>query len=156
MKRIIIIATLVWGCGGADTPVEPQRPLPPPDMDAGAPVESDAPELSSGLSGLWQNASCGDRKYLRSVAFSEDGTFTARDEIAPCPEEADGECAVSGVIEWLGNWTLDGMGILITPQAPPGGRLPEQMPDRFVVLSNPPLSIGEQIGQLVCPYRNEN
>lgn len=119
------------------------------------PVPAAQPEpfqlQASALAGEWQNASCGERQYLRRITFVADGTFTAIDEVAPCPEDA--QCVSSGIIEWRGTWRTDGKTIPIEATPAEEGRLPELLPEAFVVVAEAPLSVGEQIGSTVCPYR---
>jgi hypothetical protein len=107
--------------------------------------------LEEELRGVWENASCGDRKYLRSIAFEKDGKFTAVDEVAPCP--GYGECVSSGVLNWAGNWLGKERTIELELNPVDGVKLPEQIPSLFVILSQSPLSIGEQDDNIVCPYR---
>jgi hypothetical protein len=103
------------------------------------------------LCGVWENASCGDRKYLRSIAFKKDGKFTAVDEVAPCP--GHGECVSSGVLNWQGSWFGKERTIELKVNPVEGSKIPEQIPSIFVILSPSPLSIGEQDDNVVCPYR---
>jgi hypothetical protein len=155
VRRMLMLTVLVFGCGGSRT--APKSASPPPSASAEIPAGGDAsaPDRVAveELIGGWQNASCGDRGYLRKYEFHQNGTFTAADEVAPCPEDA--ECVTSGVIEWQGTWSLGDLGIEITSRPGKSGRLPEQVPESFVVLSMSPLSIGEKTGQLVCPFRRD-
>jgi hypothetical protein len=103
------------------------------------------------LVGTWQNGSCGERQYLRKITFGEVGEFQAVDEIAPCPE---GEtCAVTGIAHWHGTWMAEGKTITIEALPREGEKLPDQIPEAYVVVAETPLSIGEQLGKTVCPYR---
>ncbi len=125
----------------------PNVPQPAPDT---------APEPSfqldgNALAGEWQNASCGERQYLRRITFETGGTFVATDEVAPCPEGA--ECVSSGIIEWHGTWTSDGKTIPIEAAPAEEEKLPDLLPSAFVVVAEEPLSVGERIGSTVCPYR---
>jgi hypothetical protein len=158
VRPLLIIAILAIGCGGSKEPAPSAAPAPAYEMDAGAGdtaawvAEVNEDDLTAAV---WQNGSCGDRKYVRKLTFNEDGTFTARDEVAPCPEGRDQQCVSSGVIDWQGRWTLAARTIRIEVEAGESGRLPDQVPDAFVVLSDSPLAIGEKRDRLVCPYRNE-
>lgn len=153
MKRLIIITAFFLGCGAADKG-SVDSPAAPPEPDAETHTEATAADevTTDDLVGAeWQNASCGERKYLRRITFNNDGTFIATDEVAPCP--AGETCVSSGIVEWQGSWSLNAMIIEISLKPEAGGKLPEQVPDNFVVLTASPFSLGEQIGQLVCPYR---
>jgi hypothetical protein len=155
VRRMLMLIAVMWGCGGSRAAPETAPPLSSASGDNGAegdPAKPDRVAVEE-LIGGWQNASCGERDYLRKYEFHKNGTFAAVDEVAPCPEEA--ECVTSGIIEWQGTWSLGDLGIELTPRPKEGGKLPEQVPESFVVLSMSPLSIGEKTGQLVCPFRRE-
>ena len=109
--------------------------------------------FKSGNNGTWENGSCGERKYLRKVSFEIGGRFTAVDEIAPCPPDLP--CDLPGIINWSGAWSVDDKDIRIESSESPDGRMPEIVPDSFVILINEPISIGEKKGSLVCPYTKQ-
>jgi hypothetical protein len=107
--------------------------------------------LRENLLGVWENASCGERKYLRSIEFKKEGKFAAVDEVAPCPEQ--GNCVSSGILNWEGSWN-EIEGIIELEFVPiKGVKMPEKMPAMFVVLRHHPLSIGERDDHIVCPYQ---
>lgn len=104
------------------------------------------------LLGVWTSGSCGHRAYLRRIELRADGRFAARDAVAPCPQGA--RCAWSGVIDWAGGWSVE-EGI-IPLEIDSGQRLPDRVPDRFIVMNGETLRIAEQTGDVVCPYRRES
>lgn len=146
----VAVAILALGCGGAGSnqgvEVE-EEPAPevPAALDEG-PADGRADPVGS-----WENGSCGEREYNRRVNFLSSGNFTAIDAVAPCPPKA--QCVWSGIIRWSGAWTLEGDVIHLEIKPIEDEKLPETMPTEFVVLGRDPLSIGERIGDLVCPYR---
>jgi hypothetical protein len=101
--------------------------------------------------GVWENSSCGEREFLRRIELKGDGTFSAVDEVAPCPPEA--KCVWSGVINWRGTWEKAGERIALSLEPVPGEKPLEFQPEGFVILAEDPVSIGEQTGELVCPFR---
>jgi hypothetical protein len=152
----VAVALLAIGCGGAvssadDGAADPGQASAVDVADqpaaSGEPVASDVPVDPVGS---WENGSCGDRDYNRRVNFLASGSFTALDLVAPCPPKA--QCVWSGIIRWSGTWELDGELIRIVVKQD-GERMPEALPTEFVVLARDPLSIGERIGGIVCPYR---
>ncbi len=162
MKGFVVFAGFVFlsGCAtghsaqgqSADMTV-PSEEISQENQTAGseAPTSGDEAGLEEELRGVWENASCGDRKYLRSIVFEKDGKFTAVDEVAPCPEH--GECVSSGVLKWAGNWLGKERTVELELNPVEGAKLPEQIPSLFVILRQSPLSIGEQDDNIICPYR---
>jgi len=155
-----ILALLAAGCGGAAAPDpaagggEARLPGTAENGDAPGEVEPDAAEDAlAGFSpaGRWENSSCGERKFLRRINFSDDGTFAAVDEVAPCPPKV--VCVWSGIVHWRGTWEREGKLLRLTLEPIDGKKQPEAPPDTFVVLGADPPSIGEQAGDLTCPYQ---
>ena len=105
------------------------------------------------IQGIWENSSCGERKYLRRVQFRGDGSFTAVDEVAPCPPSAT--CVWSGIINWGGSWKKIDEVIEIVPVFNKSSKAPETVPTGFLVLSQDPLSLGERDGDVVCPFKRK-
>ena len=154
------LALLVIGCGGAaGTAPESaeQQPVMLGAAETGdgetATSVADAEPVSPGFSpvGRWENASCGERKFLRRINFADDGKFAAVDEVAPCPPKV--VCVWSGIVHWRGSWALDDRLIRLSIEPIAGKKPPEAPPETFVVLSEEPPSIGEQAGELTCPYQ---
>lgn len=157
MKNLIFAMALTLGCGGATRVEEDSTQMKQrvEDTDSARPQTVGAGSYESSLTaGEWKNGSCGERHYLRVISFKIDGTFEARDEVAPCPEGA--ECVSSGIIVWGGTWTMEDSAIALSPETVEGGRLPDQVPQSFFVLGHSPLAIAEKTGQLVCPYRKDH
>ena len=161
---LFILSAIVAACGTpatkGDTATRSNLEAPPV---ASSPSESPdengslepARHLSEGLIGTWQNASCGDRAYLRSISFEKSGKFAAVDEVAPCPAEEQDKCVTSGIIEWQGVWELDDRAISLESSPVSNGKLPDTVPESFVVLSTSPLSIGEQTEEAICPFQRK-
>jgi hypothetical protein len=150
----VAVAILALGCGGAGSNqgVEVEgEPAPVPEPEAPAAPDEGAADDRAGPVGSWENGSCGEREYNRRVNFLRSGNFTAIDAVAPCPPNA--QCVWSGIIRWSGTWKLEGDVIQLAIKPIEGEKLPEAMPTEFVVLGRDPFSIGERIGDLVCPYR---
>jgi hypothetical protein len=154
------LALLAIGCGGAAaaTPESAEAgSVTAGDAETGGGETttsvSDAATVSPGFSpvGRWENSSCGERKFLRRINFTDDGTFAALDEVAPCPPKV--VCVWSGIIHWRGTWKLDGPLIRLAIEPIAGKKPPEAPPETFVVLADDPPSIGEQAGDLTCPYQ---
>ena len=59
----------------------------------------------------------------------------------------------SGVIHWGGLWKENGELIEIEPKFEKAAKTPETVPNGFVVLGRGPFSLGEQDGEIVCPYQ---
>jgi len=161
MKRISIVLCLflAFGCGGAGAgksgtgAVGEPAASTPVAADETTPVAAQDDARSSGdeLYGVWENASCGERRYLRRIEFQNGGRFTAVDEVAPCP---DGDnCVSSGLLHWQGAWRLVDRVVELTLESVDGTRAPDQTPDEFVVLSDAPFSVGSRSGKLVCPFK---
>ncbi|MDJ0763282.1 MAG: hypothetical protein QNJ97_09865 [Myxococcota bacterium] len=156
----LLLLICIFGCSAATAraPVTEQdgaskRALPAGANGAPTTLEATESSTSSAPSpiGVWENASCGDRKFNRQITFLTNGRFAAIDQVAPCPP--DETCVWSGIIEWHGTWKINGRLILIDVATTKAGKMPEQLPDGFVVLTESPLSIGERNGPLVCPYQ---
>ena len=155
MRRLaFFLVVFVLACGGPGA----NRATTSEAVDATTqnPAESkdlsgDDPVTEETHLGLWTNSSCGERKYQRKVNFLGDGTFTAIDEVAPCPQGA--QCVWSGVIHWGGLWKENGDLIEIEPKFEKAAKTPETVPNGFVVLGRGPFSLGEQDGEIVCPYQ---
>jgi hypothetical protein len=149
ISTLIVLAILAACCGGAGSNQgaaadEGPAPEAPQALDAGSAAEPVDPL------GSWENGSCGEREYLRRVNFLASGNFTALDSVAPCPPKA--QCVWSGIIRWSGAWEVEGDVIELSIKQT-GEKMPEVLPREFVVLGRDPLSIGERVGDLVCPYR---
>jgi len=147
-----MVAILALGCGGAGSNQEVETE-DEPDLGPETPASLDrAPQAGAeDVIGSWENGSCGDREYNRRINFLGSGSFTAIDAVAPCPPNA--KCVWSGIIRWNGSWRLEGDVIALEIKPIEGEKLPEVLPTEFVVLGRDPLSIGERLGDLVCPYR---
>ena len=160
--RVILVATLfaASGCAAAQqnemSSDETQAKVassPGLERDTDETAENqDRESLVTAIHGTWENGSCGERKYNRKISFEEGGKWKAVDEIAPCPEGE--ECDLTGIIEWRGTWSLEGKVISFEPVREQNQRMPETIPDSFVVLIENPISIGEKKGTLVCPYQS--
>ena len=151
---VAVLAALLFGCGGSSM----NHGSPAGETVTGDPGTAGAGEtrpagsaVEIDPSGSWENASCGDRTHLRRINFLDGGRFTAIDEVAPCPPKV--QCVWSGIIRWSGDWRLDGRRITIEIKPGKDERAPESLPEEYIVLGEDPLSIGERIGELVCPYR---
>ncbi len=157
---MILVSVLLVGCGaagpggGAAEVEEAQAADDTAVSDApGVVAGSDEKTPQGEVVGSWENASCGERQYIRRIAFDKAGTFVAVDEVAPCPPNEQERCVSSGIIEWRGSWILTDNTITLEAEPVEGGKMPELVPDGFVVLSRNPFSLGESIGELVCPYQ---
>ncbi len=64
--------------------------------------EGSAPK---GFEGAWLSESCDGRTYPRVVVIQREGTFTAEDQVSPCP--AKEICVWSGIVDRAGSWTWD-------------------------------------------------
>lgn len=163
MKSLGLLCGLlvVIGCGGSGSkevasgentiPSAGSPDVSDPAGDGGSAAQEPQDGGEEQVLGAWENASCGDRKYLRKISFLPDGRFFAVDEVAPCPQNA--KCVYSGVIPWHGTWTLSDKVIALEVDFKSDTKKPEILPDGFVVLSGEPCLIGERDGDLVCPYR---
>ena len=150
----VLGALLILGCKTTEPLNVTQKRFPhTPETPAaeGDSIENDFQIDQTSLVGTWQNGSCGSRQYQRKITFSEDGKFVAVDEIAPCP--ADATCVSTGITHWHGTWTATGKRVTIEAMPREREKLPDQLPEAYVVVAEDPLSIGEQIGETVCPYR---
>lgn len=159
-----ILSLIVIACGASttknDTAAGTNLDAPPvASSPAELPDENGSPEspglLSESLIGTWRNASCGERAYLRSISFEEGGKFAAVDEVAPCPAEEKNKCVTSGIIEWEGVWELDDRAINLESSPVSNGKLPDTVPESFVVLDTNPLSIGEKTEEAICPFQRK-
>ena len=150
----VAVAILALGCGGAGSNqgvgVE-EEPAPAPAPEAPAAQDEGPSDSQAEPVGSWENGSCGEREYSRRVNFLRSGNFTAIDAVAPCPPKA--KCVWSGIIRWSGTWKLEGDVIQLEIKPIENEKLPEAVPTEFMVLGRDPLTIGERIGDLVCPYR---
>jgi hypothetical protein len=160
MKRFIFFAGLILftGCGAAHSGQDPSGNRVAEAASQGDPTtETEDPAtgqpagIKEDLLGVWENASCGERKYLRRIEFKKEGKFAAVDEVAPCPEQ--GNCVSSGILKWEGYWNENEGTIELEFVPNQGVKLPEKMPAIFVVLRQRPLSIGERDDHIVCPYQ---
>lgn len=144
--------SLLAACGSAGVNgASGDEPRRRPEPAATAAAEQAREPAAEGLTGAWENGSCGERAYRRRIEFFADGRFTAVDEVAPCPPGA--RCVWSGIIRWLGTWSLEGRVITITVEPAEGDKLPEMVPESFEFTGDPPATLAERIGDLVCPYR---
>lgn len=149
---LVTVAILALGCGGAGSNHGTESDEgPDPEPEAPTAVETSTPAGPTDLVGSWENGSCGDREYDRRINFLGSGNFTAIDAVAPCPPKA--KCVWSGIIRWSGKWYAEGDLIRLEIKPVEGEKMPDTMPSEFVVLGRDPLSIGERLGELVCPYR---
>ncbi len=160
MKLIVFLMGFVFiaGCGSASSNVSPVEE----DTKEAAPTEPTTPEApipnteredveSTNVVGIWENSSCGERKYRRVINFLKDGKLEAVDEVAPCP--SDRQCVWSGIIHWYGTWTIENRTVSLDIQPAKDGKMPEILPDEFVILNQDPVSIGGREGSNVCPYQ---
>ncbi len=161
MKLLVLTmgAVLFAGCGGAssggtaaeDNEGQAQDPAAQgKDGNAETPLSTAAPV---DITGPWENSSCGDRQYRRQITFQEGGKFAAVDEVAPCPPGT--QCVWSGIVYWHGTWSLVDHTISLNSKPVEAGKMPEQLPEEFVVLAEQPLSIGEKYGEIICPYQKK-
>jgi hypothetical protein len=157
---VSIAAAFVFGCGSTSSnssqpseedKSEKQLPLTATAQEKPVFEASNNEPRQIDITGMWENSSCGDRKYRRQVNLVEDGQFNAVDEVAPCPP--DKKCVWSGIIRWNGTWTLKNRAIALDVKTPASGKLPETIPEEFVVLGEDPVSIGERGGDIICPYQ---
>jgi len=95
---------------------------PPPPSATVAPTASTtpgpAPSGNSSLTGVWQSASCGNRKYVRTIQFDAEGTFLGRDLISPCPKGT--ACIWSGILDTKGKFEVRLDKISFTLEQPQG------------------------------------
>jgi len=152
ISRSALGAFLLCGCGsagansgGGGEPEQGPAPATPiaPRPDQGGAID--------GPVGVWENGSCGERKYRRRIEFFADGRFAALDEVAPCPPGA--RCVWSGIIRWLGTWSMEDRRVSISVKPLEGEKLPEAVPDFFEFSPDPPATLAERTGDLLCPYR---
>jgi hypothetical protein len=170
MERVgylIVAMLIVGGCastnageaGGttaSDTAEPEDRSLEarPDDGSGEDPPRPAATEVEGpiDITGLWENASCGERKYRRKITFLErDSKFVAVDEVAPCPPGAT--CVWSGIINWHGSWTIEGRTVRLKAKPLKSSKMPERLPEAFTILGTDPVSIGEQSNGVICPYQ---
>lgn len=92
----------------------------------GAAVGSDPPSGTSAVVGAWSSARCGERKYVRELELTADGTFRSADLVSPCPKGA--VCVWSGIVNREGTYALAGdrvtlvsapQSVVASPQAKP-------------------------------------
>lgn len=128
---------------------------PPPPAETGPVATASQPAGQGGklpdITCMWENSSCGERKYRRQINFFEDGRFDALDEVAPCPPGKS--CVWSGIIKWTGNWTLKDRVIALEIKQQKDEKIPENAPSEFQVVDDDPVSIGELNGEVICPYQ---
>lgn len=105
----MLIALLA--CGPKTDPAPAPEPVPEP---APQPAPEPDPEPTGSLTGDWSSPSCGERTYPRELKLSEDGTWTARDLVSPCPPDV--QCVWSGIVESHGTWTADGDAVTLTEE----------------------------------------
>lgn len=160
MRRLAFLpCVLALACAGRVAGETAVDQTAPPEPVSGRPLTEGGPEaLEAGggqsVTGVFENSSCADRKYLRRIKFLEDGSFTALDAVAPCPEGA--QCVWSGIIHWRGTWKMSGDVIQIIPEFSGTEKRPETVPAEFVVLSRAPVALGEKMGDVVCPYQRKS
>ena len=93
--------SVVLACASAspgDSSVDVELPAPARASVAAPPVQSPTPL------GRFHSASCGSRNYARELEFRQDGTFTAKDLMSPCPLGAS--CVWSGIMERSGTFVV--------------------------------------------------
>ncbi|MCP4600830.1 MAG: hypothetical protein GY847_09915 [Proteobacteria bacterium] len=160
MKRLFCLMGLVFvaGCGSASSsgsPVEKGtktvKPTETETKEAPIPIDEEEESEPVKVTGEWENSSCGERKYRRSITFLEDGKFEAVDEVAPCPPDV--QCIKSGIINWHGTWSLEDRSIALDIQPFEGRKMPEILPSGFVILRQDPVSVGGREGDIICPYQ---
>ncbi len=80
-----------------------------------------APTPKPGVTGAWESASCGKRKYVRTIEFDAAGGFQARELVSPCP--AGKQCIWSGILDIKGTYEikLDKIDLKITQPAARSG-----------------------------------
>jgi hypothetical protein len=102
--------------GGSTTVV-----IPPASGDTTAAGTSDHAPVSSSSSGSpdaskivgsWSSASCGERKYARSITLSDGGSFEAEDRVSPCPPKVT--CIWSGIVNRHGTYAVQGSQLTLT------------------------------------------
>ena len=81
-----------------DSSVDVDLPAPATASIAAPPVQSPTPL------GRFHSAACGSRNYARELEFRQDGTFTAKDLMSPCPLGAS--CVWSGIMERSGTFVV--------------------------------------------------
>lgn len=147
---------LVMACGGYSGGKAVESEVEDPETEGESLPRSVSDEDTASeetIQGVWENSSCGERKYLRRVQFRGDSAFTAVDEVAPCPPSA--KCVWSGIINWGGSWKRIDDVIEIVPVFDKSSKAPETVPTEFLVLSKNPLSLGERDGDVVCPFQRK-
>lgn len=89
----------------------------PVDVGAAPPAALPAPSTRArtvkdpSWVGTWTSASCADRTYVRQIVVEAEGTFLARDLVAPCPPGA--RCIWAGVVERRGAWRATSEGLVL-------------------------------------------
>ena len=142
------VALFATGCGaGPGSPATTGSVEAEPGSQASGPLSDEESEIV----GTWENSSCGERQYRRRIDFLAGGRLDAVDEVAPCPPNA--KCVWSGIIRWKGSWSLDGKEISVQIEPVESERVPELLPDGYLVLDDDPISIGEKTGEIICPYQ---
>lgn len=164
MKPLLftIAAVVVMGCGsmgsasGQSAGKNGDERVSPPEQAEIVTVETAGQPSGEGekqidITGMWENSSCGERKYRRQINFFEDAHFDAVDEVAPCPPGK--QCVWSGIVKWTGTWNLKNHVITLDIKPLKGEKPPENVPKKFAVVDDDPVSIGEINGEVICPYQ---
>jgi hypothetical protein len=73
-------------------------------FEVGEPESGQPPAATpASIVGTWSSPSCGERKYIREIAFANDGTFRSDDLVSPCPKGVT--CVWSGIVTRAGTYS---------------------------------------------------
>lgn len=99
---LVSLLGFVLACASAspgDSSVDVDLPAPA-TASVAAPPSAQSPTAL----GRFLSTSCGSRNYAREIELRQDGTFTAKDLMSPCPLGAS--CVWSGIMERSGTFVV--------------------------------------------------
>lgn len=121
---VVGVCLALASCDRAATQDGPNPPTSPAERVSPTP---EAP--SSGFVGFWQGSPCDQRTYVRYLELADDGTFSATDRVAPCPENV--QCIWSGIVDRSGVWRLDRGMIVLELADGEASNMAEPLPHRL-------------------------
>lgn len=98
------------------TPPPPTSATAAPTTSSATPAPGPAQTSNSAIVGTWESASCGKRKYARTIQFDAAGTFVGQDLVSPCPKGT--ACVWSGIVGTNGTFTVQADKVTLTLTEP--------------------------------------
>ncbi len=131
------------------TAAAPSASTPAPQPSASTPPPAPPAPTTEAWVGPWKSASCGARKYVRTLTLAADGSVTGQDLISPCPKGVD--CVWSGIVDWKGTYEKTDATIKldVTINGGPKGKL--TLPAELT-WDDTAKSVGEKNGSDSCAY----